>query len=609
MPTSFSPKSSGDRQPVQKALWDSYLASGRGGHDLFTSVDLDGNGSISASEVVYFFDSVEREGVHPDAFMRLETLSTDHELDLKEFLSWLTLSTKLEPQSMTSHKEAYEAHPEVGERRVDRLIKEREMEEEEEEEEEKIYAWNESTMSQALRRMQYAVRGEVVMKAEALKSEGRKIVFTNIGNPQALGQKPITFFRQVLALCELPAECGVDHPDADKLFPRDVLAKARDYRAAIGPAGAGAYSHSQGIAAFRQKVVDFIAARDGHPSYRGDVFLTNGASSAIQTVLTALIASDRDGIMIPIPQYPIYSALIALQGGRQIGYELDEDNGWAVTREELERRLKESQEKGITIKALTMINPGNPTGQVLDREALQTICTFCADNGIVLLADEVYQRNIYVDNKEFLSAKKVALETVGCEDLELVSFHSTSKGFIGECGKRGGYMELHNICPYVHSQLYKMASSGLCSSIDGQIMTALMVDPPKPGEESYESFEKEEQGIYKSLRRRAIALVEGLNKIEGIQCEPAEGALYAFPSVKLPPKAVIAAEKNHQTPDTLYAISLLEEEGICVVPASGFGQKEGRYGFRTTILPPEDELADAIEGFARHHEKFTERFA
>jgi alanine transaminase len=115
--------------------------------------------------------------------------------------------------------------------------------------------------------------------------------------------------------------------------------------------------------------------------------------------------------------------------------------------------------------------------QVLDREYLEIICKFCADNGIVLLADEVYQRNVYADDKKFISAKKIAVESPHCENLELVSFHSTSKGFIGECGRRGGYMEFHNIDPYVHSQVYKLASSGLCSGVNGQIMTCKSTIP------------------------------------------------------------------------------------------------------------------------------------
>lgn len=276
---------------------------------------------------------------------------------------------------------------------------------------------------------------------------------------------------------------------------------------------------SQGLSLFRQNVADFIENRDGHPAYPGDIFLTNGASSAIQMILTTIIASDKDAIMIPIPQYPIYSALIALLGGRQVGYELDESIGWAATEEELNTRLLESHAQGLKVKAMAIINPGNPTGQVLNRESLETICKFCADNEIVLLADEVYQRNVYDPNMEFLSAKKVAVETPGCEHLQLISFHSTSKGLIGECGRRGGYMELHNIDPYVHAQLYKLASSGLCSCVPGQIMMSLMVQPPQPGDESYPQFHEEENGIFESLRRRADALVQGLNKIDGIECQ------------------------------------------------------------------------------------------
>lgn len=104
-------------------------------------------------------------------------------------------------------------------------------------------------------------------------------------------------------------------------------------------------------------------------------------------------------------------------------------------------------------------------------------------------------------------------------------------------------------------------------------------------------------------------LVNGLNAIDGMTCNPSDGAMYAFPRVELPPKALDAAAKQNQTPDTMYALSLLEETGICVVPASGFGQKEGRIGFRTTFLPPEDELNSAIVEFKRHHELFCERFA
>jgi alanine transaminase len=234
--------------------------------------------------------------------------------------------------------------------------------------------------------------------------------------------------------------------------------------------------------------------------------------------------------------------------------------------------------------------------------SLQPIPDACFTSSLILC------RNVYAPDRQFISAKKIAMETPGCEHLELVSFHSTSKGLIGECGRRGGYFELHNIDPYVHYQLYKLASSSLCSGVDGQLMTSLMVQGPKEGEASYEQFKQEEQEVYDSLSRRANALVAGLNAIDGISCVPAQGAMYAFPAVTLPPGALQAAKEAGQTPDTLYALSLLDETGICVVPASGFGQKEGRVGFRTTFLPPEDDLMEAIVQLAQHHKRFCEKY-
>jgi alanine transaminase len=180
---------------------------------------------------------------------------------------------------------------------------------------------------------------------------------------------------------------------------------------------------------------------------------------------------------------------------------------------------------------------------------------------------------------------------------------------IGECGRRGGYMELHNIDPYVQSQIYKLASSGLCACTGGQIMTSLMVRGPKPGGESAALFKEQEDGIFAGLQRRSKAIVDGLNAIDGIECQRAEGAMYAFPRVDLPPKALAHAEATRQTPDTLYAVSLLEETGICVVPASGFKQKEGRVGFRTTFLPGDEQLEKAISEIARHHKLFCDKYA
>ena len=138
-------------------------------------------------------------------------------------------------------------------------------------------------------------------------------------------------------------------------------------------------------------------------------------------------------------------------------------------------------------------------------------------------------------------------------------------------------------------------------------MTSLMLRPPVPGDESYPLFEQEMNAIYNGLKDRSQKLVDGLNQIPGISCQPAEGAMYAFPKVDVPQGALDKAQELGTTPDNLYALSLLEETGICVVPASGFGQAKGRVGFRTTFLP--ESLDTAIDLFAEHHRKFTQQYS
>jgi aspartate/methionine/tyrosine aminotransferase len=140
-------------------------------------------------------------------------------------------------------------------------------------------------------------------------------------------------------------------------------------------------------------------------------------------------------------------------------------------------------------------------------------------------------------------------------------------------------------------------------------MMDLMVRGPEPGSESYEKHETEKVTIFESLKRRAKTVAKGLNSIPGFSCQPAQGALYLFPKIELPQAAIKAAEAKGQSPDTLYALSVLENTGICVVPASGFHQKPGRYGFRTTFLPSEEEMSRAVELFRKHHEDFCRQYA
>eukprot|EP00239_Pterosperma_sp_CCMP1384_P002945 CAMPEP_0197849438 /NCGR_PEP_ID=MMETSP1438-20131217/12073_1 /TAXON_ID=1461541 /ORGANISM="Pterosperma sp., Strain CCMP1384" /LENGTH=515 /DNA_ID=CAMNT_0043462123 /DNA_START=190 /DNA_END=1737 /DNA_ORIENTATION=- len=474
----------------------------------------------------------------------------------------------------------------------------------------------EDTMNVQLKEMEYAVRGQVPIAAERIVQElksgnstrpYKEVLFCNIGNPHSVGQKPISWYREVAALVDCPSL--LDKPNTASVFPADVIARAKELIEAI-PGGTGAYSHSQGIPLIRQHVADFITKRDGYECDPNNIFLSNGASAGINLILTTLISGPKDAVLIPIPQYPLYSALLTLKGGHHIGYYLDEESNWGLKFEDLVDAITKARAEGLNPKAMAVINPGNPTGQCMDYDNLVKIVKFCVQEKLVLMADEVYQENVYVDTKKFTSLKKVVMD-LGDEakDLELASFHSTSKGFIGECGRRGGYMELIGFDPYVRDMMMKHASMELCSNLNGQVMTSLMVKPPASGDESYESFQGELNGIKSSLKVKAKQLVDTFNSIEGMTCQPAEGAMYAFPQIHMPQKALDAAKAVGQAPDLFYCLALLEETGICCIPGSGFLQRPGTYHFRTTFLPEESKLLEAMDRFKTFHNGFMAKYS
>nr|AIT69933.1 alanine transaminase [Ahnfeltiopsis flabelliformis] len=468
-----------------------------------------------------------------------------------------------------------------------------------------------SGVNKSIAAIEYAVRGELVLRAEALAKQlpsvdlpFDKIVYCNIGNPQSVGQSPITFVRQVLAGVTCPS---LLQPESGNVFPSDVVKRVTDVLAASH--GVGAYSESKGIRFIRERVANALQARDdGVPANPDNIYLTNGASEAVKTILSMLVRDHNDGVLIPIPQYPLYSAAMTAFGGTQVGYYLDEENGWSLNMDELETRLSDARAKGITVRAIVIINPGNPTGQVLSRTNMEDVVAFCEREKLVILADEVYQKNVYIPEKPFISFKKVTHE-MGA-DVELASFHSVSKGVMGECGLRGGYMEVVNMDRYIQELIYKVLSVSLCSNIIGQVAIDLMMTPPQPGEPSYELYNKEVDEIYGALKRKAIAMSDGLNTFEGVTCNRSEGAMYLFPRITIPPAAVkAAAARGMASADVLYCIEMLEATGICVVPGSGFLQKDGTYHFRTTFLPPEKEIRNVITSMRRFHEQFMAKYS
>jgi aspartate/methionine/tyrosine aminotransferase len=469
-------------------------------------------------------------------------------------------------------------------------------------------------LNRDLLRAEYAVRGPIPARALQLEAQGRKIIYCNIGNPQAFtAQRPLTYLRQILALVEYTAL--LDDPGALRAFPGDVVAKARAILERHPP-GTGAYTQSPGLPFIRSAVAEFITRRDGIPADPEHIILTDGASKGVEAAVVALLKDRHDGILIPIPQYPLYSAEIALHGGKAIGYHLDEAHHWQLREESLQSSLARARADGIHPVAIAVINPGNPTGAVLTRENVAMVIRVARANNLAILADEVYQDNVYSPERRFHSFAKVMHEA-GEKAVSLFSFHSVSKGFLGECGHRGGYVEFRNIPDDVLAELVKLQSISLCAGVVGQIAVYVMVSPPRAGEPSYERYASERDGVLAALKAKAEILSRGINSIPGMSLESPQGALYGFVRFVLPPEPgvdveAMAAEERREyeaARDSAYCLALLEETGICVVPGSGFGQEPGTLHFRTTFLPSREEIESMVGRLREFHERYVEALA
>lgn len=471
------------------------------------------------------------------------------------------------------------------------------------------------SMNERVKAVQYAVRGPIVIRAGEIENElkaGKKYPFDevircNIGDAHAMGQKPITFLRQVVSGAAFPDL--IDSDNNNSVFPADAVAKAQRILDGCGGHSLGAYSNSAGVQVIREDIARFIENRDGSPAGSvnpSNIMMSTGASGGIVAMLKLLVKGPETGIMIPIPQYPLYSACLAELGATIVPYYLNEEQNWSMDLEELERAYSAAEAKP---KAICIINPGNPTGQVLSKENIRKALQFAHDRGLFVLADEVYQDNIYADGCEFHSFRKVLMEQDFAKDLELASFHSTSKGYMGECGFRSGYMEINNLDEEVKVQLTKLISSRLCPPVSGQAAMEVVVNPPVPGDESYELFMEEKTAVLDKLKTKAKLVADTFNAIEGMSCQTVQGSMYAFPQVTLPEKFIKEAESKGAVPDAYYCSLLLEATGICVVPGSGFRQKEGTYHFRTTILPPTETMQKFAKLFTEFHTSLIAKYA
>jgi len=385
----------------------------------------------------------------------------------------------------------------------------------------------------------YDIRGPVLDKARAMEEEGHKIIKLNIGNIAAFGLQP---------------------PDE---IVQDMI------RNLPTPTAAG-YTDSKGLFAPRKAVVHYTQEKGVAGVTVDDVYLGNGASELISMSLNALLNSG-DEVLIPAPDYPLYTASVALAGGTPVHYLCDEGSGWLPDLDDIRRKIT-PQTKGIVV-----INPNNPTGALYPDDLLREIVEIARQHGLVIFADEIYDKTLY-DGASHTSVAALADEVL------VLTFNGLSKNY-RSCGYRAGWMvvsgDKRRARDYIEG-LNMLASMRLCANTPGQmaIQTALG---------GYQSIKDLVAPGGRLCRQRDLAY-ELMSQIPGVSVVKPKAALYMFP--RLDPKVYPIAD------DQQFAYDLLAEEKVLIVQGTGFNWPQPDH-FRLVFLPHADDLSEAIGRIAR----------
>ncbi|MDK4240049.1 pyridoxal phosphate-dependent aminotransferase [Corynebacterium propinquum] len=387
--------------------------------------------------------------------------------------------------------------------------------------------------SDKIKNMAYAIRGPVADLAERMEADGHRILKLNTGNP---------------------ATFGFDAPD---VIMRDMISAL--------PTAQG-YSTSKGIVPARRAIVTRYELED-FPSFDiDDVFLGNGVSELI-TMTTQALLNDGDEVLIPAPDYPLWSAATSLAGGVPVHYLGNEDDDWNPDIEDLKSKITPKT------KALVIINPNNPTGAVYSREVLQQLVDIAREHQLLLLSDEIYDRILYDDAKHISTASLAP-------DLVCITFNGLSKAY-RVAGYRAGWMVITGP---------KRNAAGLIEGLE--MLAGTRLCPNVPAQHAIQVALGGQQSIYqltgqggRLLKQRDIAY-EKLSEIPGVSVVKPKGALYCFP--KLDPNV----HEIHD--DAKLMLDILKQEKILMVQGTGFNWPHPDH-FRVVTLPWASQLENAIE--------------
>ena len=388
----------------------------------------------------------------------------------------------------------------------------------------------------------YDVRGPIVDAAKQMEDEGQKIIKLNIGNLAPFGFQP-------------PEE-----------IVQDMIRNLPD---------SAGYSDSKGIFSARKAVMHYTQEQGIEGVTIDDIYLGNGASDLIGMAANALL-SEGDEMLVPAPDYPLWTAVASLSGGKPVHYLCDEANGWMPNLDDIRAKVTSRT------KAIVVINPNNPTGALYSNELLLGIIEIAREHNLVIMADEVYDKVLYD------GVKHTALASLATDVLTL-TFNSLSKAY-RSCGFRAGWMVISGdkdaARDYIEG-INMLANIKLGSNVPGQyaIQTAL------GGYQSIHDLVKEGG----RLRRQRDLAYELISAIPGVSCVKPQAALYMFP--RLDPKMYPIQD------DRQFFMEVLRATRVMLVQGSGFNYPDNQH-FRIVFLPHEDDLREAIGRLA----KFLERY-
>ncbi len=400
--------------------------------------------------------------------------------------------------------------------------------------------------SSKLNNVCYDIRGPVLARAKQMEEDGHRIIKLNIGNPASFG-------------FEAPEE-----------IVQDVIHNLPD---------ASGYSDSKGLFAARKAIMHQTQAKKIAGVHIDDIIIGNGVSELIVMAMNALL-NNGDQILVPAPDYPLWTAAVSLSGGTPRHYLCDEDSGWIPDLKDIESKIN-ANTRGIVI-----INPNNPTGALYPPEILQGIIEIARHHKLIIFADEIYDKVLY-DGHEHTSIASLA------DDVVMVTFNGLSKNY-RTCGYRAGWLvvsgDKKRAADYVEG-LNMLASMRLCANVPGQfaIQTALG---------GYQSINDLVAPGGRLCKQRDLAY-DLLTTIPGVSCVKPKAAMYLFP--KLDPKIYPIKD------DQQFILDLLLEEKVLLVQGTGFNWKTSDH-FRVVFLPNADDLTEAISRIARFLEQYRKRY-